>query len=70
MSTRVYRCFLKSAFEVSLRLMNNTRLVICFQTETYYFVSYGKLGIIVEQANINEVRYACSVHMYQCINEL
>jgi hypothetical protein len=32
--------------------------------------SHGKLGLIVEQANINEVRYACSVHMYQCINEL
>ena len=32
---------------------------------------HGKLGLIVEQANINEVRYACSVHMYyQCINEL
>jgi rRNA processing protein Gar1 len=28
------------------------------------------IGLIVEQANINEVRYACSVHMYQCINEL
>jgi hypothetical protein len=31
---------------------------------------HGKLGIIVEQANINEVRYACSVHMHQSINEL
>jgi hypothetical protein len=25
---------------------------------------HGKLGLIVEQAHINEVRYACSVHMY------
>jgi hypothetical protein len=31
---------------------------------------HGKLGLIAEQANINEVRYACSVHMYQCINEV
>ena len=31
---------------------------------------HGKLGLIVEQANINKVRYARSVHMYQCINEL
>ena len=29
---------------------------------------HGKLGLIVEHANINEMRYPCSVHMYQCIN--
>jgi hypothetical protein len=31
---------------------------------------HGKLGLTVERAKVNDVTYTCSVHMYQCINEL
>jgi hypothetical protein len=32
---------------------------------------HGKLQLIVEQASINEVRYACSVHMnYDCMTPI
>ena len=31
---------------------------------------HGKFVLTVERAKVNDVMYACSVHMYQCINEL
>ena len=31
---------------------------------------HGKFVLPVERAKVNNVMYACSVHMYQCINEL